>query len=1455
MVWKLGYAAGALAVFGTSPWSGASDGHPIGVYFDPVNGLVHFRYLMDWCCGGQELQAFNATTLAFAYGTRPALLASDADADGSFGLAGDGGATFFYGGAHGTTIRIVRVTASATGYGERFEVGIPELAAAGTAGAMVYDGSELLYVVNENGQKLRLLRRHGQDAYRLYDLVAASLDPAAQPAIWRRSGSTDLAVLYRDNTAQATGEIKAVFRASGVWRAPVTVAGGTATGFGNVSASPDDANDVGTVHLLYRTGTAAAYGVVEDQIAFPAPAATTQVSGTVSSATASGVLGTVPVSAYANDGAGCCRLVATALTDAAGGYQLTVPAGTYRIQFQPPTGLNDYAARWYGPGLPQSFAEASNVVVTGGQTGVSVALSSALAVSPAAADPVDKDASAHLFTMSDGARLAIYRSRNASYFRLKAHGTWGAPIDMGEWFRTRSGWTRNGDTLFGIAASTVNDRLYIVKLAYADGQVTQSWQNIWCCDTPGYIGGVYYDAVNALVHIRYFMPFCCGGQRMEAYDAATLSVRYRIGTLAYSPSGADMHATMGVAGDGGATFFYGGVSGMAFTIVRVTASATGYTETIETGTPPLAAPATGGSMIWDGTRVQYVANEGDARLRLTERTAQDSYTSWTDLLTAQLGPGAQPALSRRLATNDLALFVQSTAGQPAGEIRFLRRTAGVWSAAPSTLAGGAPTGWGNVSAAADDGNSPDRYRVLYRVGAPGSSVLVEDFANGVDRPANTAPVVTVPANTQIFMHDGLNVAGSFADPDPGQSWTGSVDFGDGTGPMALALNPDHTFALVHAYRGVGTYTVTVAITDSAGAVGSASFHVKVVPKRVMVYVHGTTGSFRQDASDPARNDMPSLFGQLFARYGPVQFFRFYEDRGNQDPAASPRCLATGRRAYPIIDPSAGMPLDSAGADPAPGICDSNDDIELNGVLLDDDVRALAARFDKVTLLSNSGGTRIVRSFLAYAAARAAANPTQFSSLALVDQVVTLEGVQQGTYIAAAYNGLDTAARLDPRAAFARAVVGAIVTAWVGHDPNRPTFEDVTPGSKNIVYSNKSVPIPNGIHYVNVYGNIRVKVLQSFGFFRLPTDTVEIGDVVMLPGDDDPTAVPDTGGARFLPAAAGRGQSSTEWDLVHDFDLDFDPSADRNTFGSVLAAPELHTNFGKKMHDICVRGGDATIQHLDDALFRAIIALDDGTAPDPTKLGFGIAPRVACVASLGVVSAAPVRAFAAAAAPRPELVFQDQRSRAVFTVQADASAPDAGHFTLAIPGRGVYGGIAARRARETEGKRLHLNFKGQAQLRSGTPARLQTVPIHLEAELDTARHSGEVELHDGDYEFHLNARPASTAGLGPTIAAVESSLTANDPTRFYSLLSTTVTRTYSAPAFAAAWNDGATTGRITALTRGTVGSVQTSDQGFSYVAVPYTATLTTPSGATSSLAFRMILIYEGHAWKFMTTIRQ
>jgi PKD repeat protein len=59
-----------------------------------------------------------------------------------------------------------------------------------------------------------------------------------------------------------------------------------------------------------------------------------------------------------------------------------------------------------------------------------------------------------------------------------------------------------------------------------------------------------------------------------------------------------------------------------------------------------------------------------------------------------------------------------------------------------------------------------------------------------------------------------------------------VEYGDGTGPQPLALNPDKTFALAHVYADEGSYTVTVTVTDSAGLSSTAT--ATLVVKRNLV---------------------------------------------------------------------------------------------------------------------------------------------------------------------------------------------------------------------------------------------------------------------------------------------------------------------------------------------------------------------------------------------------------------------------------------------------------------------------------------------------------------------------------------------------------------------------------------------------------------------------------------------
>ncbi|HVS71535.1 MAG TPA: CARDB domain-containing protein [Phycisphaerae bacterium] len=93
---------------------------------------------------------------------------------------------------------------------------------------------------------------------------------------------------------------------------------------------------------------------------------------------------------------------------------------------------------------------------------------------------------------------------------------------------------------------------------------------------------------------------------------------------------------------------------------------------------------------------------------------------------------------------------------------------------------------------------------------------------------NTPPSVTVGNDTTLHEGDTLNRTGSFTDPDASQTFTATVNYGDGSGDQNLQLNPDNTFSLAHRYDDNGSYTVTVTISDNAGGVTPASFDVAVL---------------------------------------------------------------------------------------------------------------------------------------------------------------------------------------------------------------------------------------------------------------------------------------------------------------------------------------------------------------------------------------------------------------------------------------------------------------------------------------------------------------------------------------------------------------------------------------------------------------------------------------------------
>ena len=119
---------------------------------------------------------------------------------------------------------------------------------------------------------------------------------------------------------------------------------------------------------------------------------------------------------------------------------------------------------------------------------------------------------------------------------------------------------------------------------------------------------------------------------------------------------------------------------------------------------------------------------------------------------------------------------------------------------------------------ADNGN----YQVTVIVTDPYGAA---DTATTTVTVMNVAPTVAAFAGGSLLQGETYAAAGSFGDPGA-DSWTATVDYGDGSGAQPLALS-GNGFALSHLYTAAGTFTVTVRVTDDDGAEGVRTATVTV----------------------------------------------------------------------------------------------------------------------------------------------------------------------------------------------------------------------------------------------------------------------------------------------------------------------------------------------------------------------------------------------------------------------------------------------------------------------------------------------------------------------------------------------------------------------------------------------------------------------------------------------------
>lgn len=90
---------------------------------------------------------------------------------------------------------------------------------------------------------------------------------------------------------------------------------------------------------------------------------------------------------------------------------------------------------------------------------------------------------------------------------------------------------------------------------------------------------------------------------------------------------------------------------------------------------------------------------------------------------------------------------------------------------------------------------------------------------------NVAP--TVNAGPEATINEGGTFTGGGSFSDPGvDTWTATVNYGDGSGPQPLSL-AGMSFNLSHSYADNGVHTVTVTVTDDDGGVDSDQVQVIV----------------------------------------------------------------------------------------------------------------------------------------------------------------------------------------------------------------------------------------------------------------------------------------------------------------------------------------------------------------------------------------------------------------------------------------------------------------------------------------------------------------------------------------------------------------------------------------------------------------------------------------------------
>jgi hypothetical protein len=116
-------------------------------------------------------------------------------------------------------------------------------------------------------------------------------------------------------------------------------------------------------------------------------------------------------------------------------------------------------------------------------------------------------------------------------------------------------------------------------------------------------------------------------------------------------------------------------------------------------------------------------------------------------------------------------------------------------------------------------------RVTFKASPEGDSPVLSDIRI---QPSNRPPTIislVAPAEPGLI-NQAINATVTFEDPDPGDTHTAEWDWGDGSTSTLVASLPSNSAS--HTYTVPGVYTLSVTITDAAGASDTETFLYVVI---------------------------------------------------------------------------------------------------------------------------------------------------------------------------------------------------------------------------------------------------------------------------------------------------------------------------------------------------------------------------------------------------------------------------------------------------------------------------------------------------------------------------------------------------------------------------------------------------------------------------------------------------